>query len=348
MRPGLAAIAARQGGLVTRRQAVEAADYSERELRSLTRVGGPWVVVRRGVYVERELWESADEHVGRMVMRDRAAELVMTMRHLLSHDSAARAHGMDLLRPRLPLVHVTRKGLGGGRTEHGVKHHYTREWLPAVTADGRRVTTVARTALDVAREHGFESGAVACDWAMAMGVSRAELARELEEMECFPYISAARAAVQFADPGAESIAETLGRILVHELGIGDVETQFPVSLDDGRVVWCDLRVGCHVFEVDGKVKYFRPQQGGIANRPAGEVVWDERTRQNLVCARGLGASRIIWDDFWGDSRRRARRRLADEYAVTVRRFGTELPEDLARFAREARARRRPRRWRPAS
>ena len=52
MRPSVAAAAAQQGGLITRRQAVEAG-CTERELRTMTAVNGPWLVVRRGVYVER-------------------------------------------------------------------------------------------------------------------------------------------------------------------------------------------------------------------------------------------------------------------------------------------------------
>ena len=347
MRPELAAIAARQHGLVTRRQALETG-YVPRELRTLVRPGGDWVVVARGVYMERRVWDGLAPYDGAMLARDRAAEMLLSARHVFSHDSAARAHGMDMLKPEKPLVHISRRGRGGGRTDHGVKHHFGRELPTRLVLDGRPVTSVARTALDLAREHGFEQGVMACDWALASGVTRGQLEVELAAMENFPWVSRARAAAAFADPGAESLAESLGRILVTELGVGEVETQFPVLLANGAVVWCDLRVGCHVFEVDGKVKYLRPAQGGVARKPIEEVVWDERTRQNAVCARGLGASRILWEDFWGEGRKRALRRLASEYAVTEKRFGPTLPEELARFARKARPRRRPRRFRRAS
>ena len=58
---------------MTRRQAV-AAGHTERELRTLTAVHGPWVVVRRGVYVERELWDSLtgyDDHARRCATSQR-------------------------------------------------------------------------------------------------------------------------------------------------------------------------------------------------------------------------------------------------------------------------------------
>jgi hypothetical protein len=119
---------------------------------------------------------------------------------------------------------------------------------------------------------------------------------------------------------------------VLELGIGDPQPQFAVRLD-GRVVWCDLCVGNHVFEFDGRIKYRPVSEGGVATESAEEVVWAEKERERLVCAEGLGVSRIVWSDFFGAARDRARRRLLAEYAVTVNRFGTRLPDHLAEFAR---------------
>ena len=69
-------------------------------------------------------------------------------------------------------------------------------------------------------------------------------ARALEEaveaMTSWSYVVRIRHAVGFADPGAANLAETLGRMLVAELGIGDIDTQFPLELSDGRVAWGDI------------------------------------------------------------------------------------------------------------
>ena len=338
MRPPLAALAAGQSGLVTRRQAVTCG-YTERELRTHTAVNGAWVVVRRGVYVERAVWDRLDDHDGPWRLRDRAAQLVMTAEHLLSHDSAARSLDLPYLAPRLRLVHVTRPGVGGSRTEHGVKHHLSRLTPEQHRADdGLLVTSVARTAVDLAREHGFQIGVTACDAALRRGVMRTELAAQLTSMTCWPHITRARAAVEHADAGAESVGESLARMLVLELGVGPVSTQFPVRTGRG-IAWCDLRVGCHVFEFDGRIKYLRREDGGVADRRVNDVLWDEKRRQNDVCSAGLGMSRIVWDDLWGAARTRALARLSAEYAVTRSRFGDRLPEHLARFAREHRGRR---------
>lgn len=341
MRPQLQAIADRQGGVVTRTQA-KASGYTERELRTLTAVNGPWIVVRRGAYVERAVWDSLDAFDGRARMRDRAAHLTMTTPHLMSHDSAARALGLPMLRPTEDLVHITRYGVGGTRTEHGVKHHMTQlGLLNTARLDGMRVTGMARTAVDLAREHGFLCGTVACDAALGRGLDIADLRAELVAMWCWPGVTQARAAVDFARRGAETPGETLLRVLVVELDIGVPETQFPVRI--GRAVaWTDLRVGCHVFEFDGKVKYLRTAEGGVADRPVSEVVWDERTRERLVCAEGLGMSRVIWQEFFGSKREETKARLRAEYELTVRRFGHVLPDHLARSAAHIRAS-RPRR-----
>ena len=93
-----AALASAQGGLITRAQAI-AAGYSERELRTLTGVHGPWVIVRRGVYAERELWESLTGYGEQAGLRDRAVHLTMRTDHLMSHDSAARALGHPAAAP---------------------------------------------------------------------------------------------------------------------------------------------------------------------------------------------------------------------------------------------------------
>ena len=133
---------------------------------------------------------------------------------VLSHDSAAHALGLDILAPDKPLVHVTRPGFTGAWTEYGVSHHLAR-FRPAQVqvVDGLRVLDAARTAVDIARSRGVLHGLPVCDSAMRHGVTRAQLEEALAPMTNWPGVSAARLAVDLADPGAESVAETLGRHL---------------------------------------------------------------------------------------------------------------------------------------
>lgn len=349
MHPLLSAAARRQHGLVTRTQCL-LAGLSERSLRTLTRPGGDWVVVRRGAYVDRAVWDDLDE-TRRLGLHDRAAHLALGNAALLSHDSAARAWDLPTLRPHRELTHVTRFGVWGSRTEHGVKHHLTRQPVPAVDRQGLPATDLARTAVDLGREHGVPAGVVACDAALARGASRAEMEREVARMRSWPHVTEARAAVELARPGAESPGESLARLLVRELGAGEPETQFPVRLGDGRTAWADLRLGRLLVEFDGRVKYRGRDSGGLADAPADEVVWRERRREVLVESDGYVSSRVVWDDLFGVRRERALRRLARDLDRARAMYGDELTGEQATFVAamaDVRARRLARRWLPGT
>ena len=339
MDPRLCARISTNGGLVTREE-VLACGLSDDQVKRLLRAG-ELVVVRRGVYARACDWEVWDHYVERPRQRARAAHLMTRTDHVLSHDSAALELGLAILRPRQELVHITRPLCRSARTRNGVKHHGARYRLEQVVeAGGIPVLDAARTACDMAREHGIQGGLPTFDAAMRAGVTREQFRVALEDMAGWPDVLAPRACSDLADPGAESVAETLGRLLVKEV-VGpevEIETQFPVLTVRG-VMWCDLRVGCHVFEVDGRIKYRRESEGGVAERPIEDVLWEEKGRERDVCAEGLGMSRIIWDDFWGRNRREAVARLGQEYTRTRERHGDQLPARLAEFAARMRGRR---------
>lgn len=335
MRPEVQATMAANHGLITRSQALDLG-LSPNAIRAL--LAEEWVVVRRGVYAERRLWEDLDPYRGRPRLQTRAALLKMTRGWVLSHDSSAHQQDLDILAPAHPFVHVTRPGHTNAWTKGGVKHHlagFTPEQV--VTVDGLPCLDLARTCCDIARERGVTHGVPAMDAALRKGVPRTALMVASAPMDYWPGVTHVRQSIELADRGAATIAESLGRLLVKELGIGEVETQFPIQLRD-QVAWCDLRVGCHIFEVDGHVKYRSTGSGGLAERPD-DVLWKEKTREREIRAQGLGVSRIIWKDFWNRRRAEAKQRLRADYDVTVSRFGTELPVHLERFAREMRGRR---------
>ena len=319
MRPHLAAVAARQSGLFTRSQA-RAADYSERELRTLTKPGGEWQVVRRGVYVARATWDAADVR-GRHLLEVRAAVLNAREPWIVSHGSAAVLHGLPVLHvPRL--VHLTRPGVNGGRAEHGVTYHPAD--VPSVDlfrVGGLAVTSPARTALDVAREEGYAAGLVVADQALRAGTSRAELTRVVTGMKWWPGVTRARPVVADADPGAESVGETLARSLVAELGFGRPQTQFPVT-EGGRTAWADLRLGWHLVEFDGRVKYARDRPYDDS-RPGEDVLWEEKRREDWLRSHGYGVSRVVWPELFGAAREKALLRLGREVGATLVRVGEQ-------------------------
>jgi hypothetical protein len=221
-----------------------------------------------------------------------------------------------------------------------VKHHLAGFADEQVTElNGLRVLDPARTAVDIAREHGSPWGEVACDSAMRLGVARAALEAAYEPMRNWPYVTRIREAVAFARHGSGSVVETLGRILVEELAVdAPIELQFPFRRPDGRVAWIDIVLGCHGFEADGKGKYVPLAEGGLATQAPFEVLWAEKKRERDAHRVGLGTSRIFFEDYWGDRRAVALKRMREEYEETAARFGTRLPERLVREAREIRGR----------
>jgi len=250
--------------------------------------------------------------------------------HVISHTSGAIVHGLPFLDPRDGLVHITKYGAPRARVRDGVKHHQSRFRRDDVTwVDGLPVLGLARTALDIAREHGFVIGVCAIDAARQRGVTLRELWLEREAMWHWPRVTVSDAAIEFSDPGAESIGESVSRILLDEIGLGPVQTQFELRDATG---WarCDMRVGRQLFEFDGLVKLQPPERGGLADRPPEEVVADEKRRQDWVCGFHLGMSRITWPELWGRQRELTKQRLLREYAATTTRYGTAI-DDLAPY-----------------
>jgi hypothetical protein len=330
----LAAISA-NGGLITFAKALDLG-LSPGEVRRLKRQGY-WVTVRRGVFTTREIWESLDEWRGRPRLIARAVILTMRRAWVLSHTSAADELDLAILRPPVPLTHITRPGWTNAWTENEIAHHLAR-FRPeqVVEVNGVRVLDAARTAADIARRYGVMHGLVACDSAMRGGVTRKELEAAYEIMEQWPGVRAVKTSVELADPKAVNPHESLGRHLVLEAGLEDPDCQFPVRTADG-IKWCDIRVGNLIIETDGRLKYRSVADGGVAEEPPDKVVWEEKKRQRLVGDRGLVVSRVIWEDYWGRRRAEAIRRLRADYADSVRRYGAVLAPELAREAAQIRA-----------
>lgn len=319
----------RRHSLITT-QAARAAGYDAREIARMVQ-SGQWVVVRRGVFIEAERWQAADVWSMRPRLASRAVDLRLRHAHVFSHDSAALEHGLPLIGTP-ELVHVTRTDVTGSRRREGIAQHGAAHDPAGVQmVDCLPVLPVGRTAIDVAREHGYAAGLVAMDGALRLGLPRAELTGIRKSMERWPGITAADAAIADADPGAENAGETLARILVNSLGVGRARTQFPVRLEDGTTAWLDLIIGRHAFEFDGRVKLIAVADGGVATKSADRVAWEEKKRERLIRPLGIGISRVIWEDVTTGVEA-ARPRLLTEYRQTAARLGERLPAHLEEYA----------------
>lgn len=321
-----------QHGLITFAQ-LRDVGIDATDVRRLVR-RGDLVRLRRGVYVDVETWQGSDPYREQPMLLMRAAQHTLTSQFVFSHDSAAIVQRMGAPDPRRSLVHITRPKVHGDAVRAGVKHHLApyREG-DVVESDGLRVLTVARTALDMAREHGRAHGLAACDAALRAGTRRHELDEVLARMQSWPHSRCMRWCVEHADPLAESYLESLARDFVLELGIGSPELQ--VGFSDGHTTaFVDILVRRHFFEADGMLKY---DAGNPSGAPSVEVLAKEKRRHDFLSGFKLGSSRLTHHDLH-EGRSAALRRVEREYADTCSRFGTNV-EDLAAY-RVTRGRRR--------
>ncbi len=258
---------------------------------------GELVRVRRGWYIGADTWKSmtADERYRLVVVA--AARGLRTA--TLSHWSAAAVWNLPMVGRRGSSVHVTHAPTGGGRTRHGVVRHGSAAAEDGIEVEGLRVTTVARTVVDLARGGGFLAGVCAADHALRESMTTsAELTREVGMLDGARGVRDARATVGFASPASESVGESLSRVRMFQLGVPTPVLQHEVHDSRGLVGrvdfwWPSLGV---VGEFDGRQKY------GVATgedpRVAADRLWQEKQREDRIRSVGVGVVRWTWSDAW--------------------------------------------------
>lgn len=123
---------------------------------------------------------------------------------------------------------------------------------------GIRATALIRSAIDIARLHGFHEGLVAFDWLLRAGADRDDIAAEIIRMGRFKGCATARRCLQHATELSESPYESLARAILIDAGFQPTP-QF--SVKNFRV---DLSVGGGVLiEIDGDGKYADDTAGVI-------------------------------------------------------------------------------------
>ncbi len=180
-----------------------------------------------------------------------------------SHHSAAVIHGLDLLTPWRPggAITVTRPvGLGSGTGRAGVHVHVAALPGEHVTVRGGvRVTSVARTVVDLARTSPFRDGVVVADSALRNGqTSKDELLAVVAACAKWPGIRRARMVVDFCDGKSESVLESISRVAFRDHGLPSPELQVWVGGEETGVVGrADFLWRRHqtIGEADGAVKY---------------------------------------------------------------------------------------------
>lgn len=276
-----AALACRQGFVLTRQQAREAG-LTDRRIRTL---------LRRGV------WSSP--RYGALSPLPATAQTTATAaglrypRAVLSYASAAELRGVPLLKPAGRPTLTAQKDNGCQTcTRDDIRLHLAELRLEDVERwFGIPVTTIARTVVDLARSRGIRDGLVAADAALhECVVTPAELRDVVARQRGWPGVRTARWVVEFADGRAESPLESLARLCFAEHDLPAPEPQAWIATSGGlyRVdfVWAAERV---VVETDGLLKY----------RNTSAIV-EEKRRQVYLERAGYDVVRLMWDDVVND------------------------------------------------
>ena len=296
MDPRLAALAATQGGVVLRPQALDAG-YSDQEIATLCRTEA-WVRVRRGAYVDGLLWRAMTPE-DRHRVTAHAVVLSLDKPAVVSHASACVLLNLPTWGYDLSEVHVTRGDLQSPRTEAGV-HHHVGSLGPddVVVIDGITVTSPDRTAIDVALMGGFERGVVVADATLRLlGGDKDILLRRLDRMRDWSGARNAGRVTEFADGLSESVGESRTRVVFELAGLPRPKLQeLIIDPVTGVII---ARVDYHfieertVGEFDGRVKYKAIPAEGLT---AEEVVWREKRREDALRDLGYEVARSIWAD----------------------------------------------------
>lgn len=305
-------IAARQGGVVMRAQALTAG-YSAAEIDR--RRQRQWVSIRRGAYADRAGWEAMSP-VQRHIALAHAVVQSLEVPAVVSHQSAVVMRDLPAWDLDLSVVHVTRGDLHSPRLEAGVHHHAGKlldEDLDMV--GGVMLTAPARTAIDVARETPFEPSVVVADAMLHRGlVDKATMLDRLDRMRDWPGTCNAGRVVEFADGLSESVGESRTRVLFDAVGFPRPVLQKTITLASGELTRSDFyfEEDNTLGEFDGRTKYGRLLKPG---EDPGDVVWREKKREDRLRDLGYEVCRLIWAEL------RNRSLVAERFRAAFTRAG---------------------------
>ncbi len=220
-------------------EALAAHRLSRYELRSR------YVALHQDVYVPRDAELTP-------VLRAKACWLRSRRRGILAGFSASAMHGAKWIDPALPAAIIDTNR----RTAAGV--HIWEERIDddeIGVADRIRVTTPARTALDLARRCPLDVAVAAVDaLAQATDLKLADVELLVDRYRGSRGVKAARAALALVDGGAQSPKETWLRLLLVRAGFPRPQTQIVVRNEWGwpeaylDMGWEDIKVAV---EYDG-------------------------------------------------------------------------------------------------
>ena len=253
-----------------------------------------WTPLRRGVYAPTARLPMEG---GRRLALDVTAVQLATGHDVVgTHETAAWVHGLPLFTAYEGPLRMSRhreralERPGQSTPDELVSQipaHHRASVLGAV------VTSVPRTAVDLARQGPALSAMVVLDAALRMSASRTELEQVLDDCRGWPGIRRVRDWVAFADGRAESALESIGRWRMHEAQLPPPDLQVVLGDLDGPVGRTDFHWAAHrtVGEADGFGKYRTAD--GTADFA---TLRAEKVREDRLREAGFEVFRFTWDE----------------------------------------------------
>lgn len=252
----------------------------------------------------------------------------VTDRDILSRETAALIHGIPLLTSPDLMVRshhpeMSQKRAALIRSKASVRPEDRWKWK------SRKLTSPARTALDIAHYNSLEAGVVALDHVIlqrlkelrstlnqnkqrphghrgeaqsdgtdtALSIVLAELREVVEAAAMLARSRRVRRALELANGQAESPAETLARLNLLFLGITDFEQQVTLQDPDTgytyRVDFLLLALKI-IIEIDGLIKYVDETYGGYSS--SSNTLVEEKKRTYRLERMGYKVVRVMWRD----------------------------------------------------
>ena len=257
------------------------------------------VRLRRGVYTLAAEWNALGADA-RYLRRIHAHAAMAEAPAVYSHFSAAALWGLPIVGAWPPEIHLATTAAAGGRSRRGVIRHPQENSLDVAACQGVRVTSVAATAVALARVLQFGQAVAVMDRAIhepRFGhalATRADLDRAFGELGRVTGRAAAGRVLEFASPLSGSTGESISRAGIFTLGFLLPELQVPHWDREGLIGFTDFfwRSVGRVGEFDGLGKYLRDEFTG--GRSTADVVIAEKIREDRLRAQGLGVFRWDW------------------------------------------------------
>lgn len=288
--------------VIRTRQALLESGWDDGAIRKAV-AAGTLVRMRRGYYADGPI---AGEGAARAALAARVSAVAARREEsvVFSHATAAALWDLPFLGHDAPVTHVTVPGRRHGATRANVHYHLAPLRTEEIVEHrGVRVTSLARTLVDVARAEGLRQGLVMADHALRMsadpGALRGAVRASIENVGAATGIAGARRMAELAVAAAESPGESLSRLVFLEQQVPPPTLQFPLVVrmpggEWGRFrtdfAWERQRV---VGEFDGKAKYQRYIAPG---ETPGDAVFREKRREEAMRDADWLVLRWTWDE----------------------------------------------------